>query len=158
MGFNIFWRNPVSHRQLHDKETLLRQVKVDMQVTALSKTERRFNSSIYSWRGHYFQHWPSYCIPGRERYEPFHPAAIPTLVLKSVGLGSQSFGFENDPFLMKRTLFRKLSPSTTGNSCIRAVNTSSSNPRVKSLFQRKLHHPTRRRVSPSEVTFPSQSR
>lgn len=56
-----------------------------------------------------------------------------------------------------KSLFRKLLPGTTGGGWIRAGNTSWPNPRVESALQRKLRHPTGRRVSPSGLFFPSQS-
>lgn len=114
MDFCIFWQNPEWPRQLHTEGALMRGVKADFQITALSKTGRRFVPSICDWRGDCFQHWPSYHTTRRERDEPFPPALIPTLFPKPVGLGSQSFGLENYHFLMKKGPLRKLLASSTG--------------------------------------------
>lgn len=102
IDFYIFWQNTEWPRQLDTKEALLRWVKAGFQITALSKTGRRFGPSLCNWRWECFQHWPSYHTARRERDEPFPPALIPTLFPKQVGLGSQSFDFENYHFLMKK--------------------------------------------------------
>lgn len=139
MDFCIFWQNPEWPRWLHTKEALLRWVKADFQITALSETGRRFDPSICNWRRDCFQHWPSYHTTRRKRDEPFRPALILTLLPKPVGLGSQSFGLENDNFLLKKRLFRKLLPNTTGGIWTGAGNTST----------------PKGQACPSKKTFPS---